>query len=127
MINERAKYTSNTGMAIISAANPNRDGSGTVVSIITGVDSGTLVERVIIKARGNTTRGMVRLFCYMDASNIILLTEVQVPAVTQSATDNSFCASVDLNFKLDSGFQLMASTEKAETFTVTAEGLDWTY
>jgi hypothetical protein len=34
MINERVKYTANTGVGLLSAANANIDGTGTLVSII---------------------------------------------------------------------------------------------
>ncbi|MFZ2205556.1 MAG: hypothetical protein WAV23_03115 [Minisyncoccia bacterium] len=127
MINDRAKYTANTGMGIISVANPNRTGAGTIVSIITGAGSGTLVKSITIKATGNTTHGTVRLYCYYNASWIILLKEIDVRAVTQSAIDQSFSATLKLNFLLGAGYIIKASTENAESFIVTAEGLDWAY
>lgn len=127
MINERAEYTSNTGIATLTAANPNRDGSGTIVSVITGANSGTQIKKIIIKSTGNTTSGMIRLYCYLDASTILLFKEIKVQAVTKSASDHSYYTSLDLNFILASGYQIMASTENAETFIVTAEGLNWTY
>lgn len=126
MINERAKYTANTGVATISTANSNRDGSGSVVSVITGASSGTLVRTITIKSTENTTSGMVRLYCY-NASDTFLFAEVNVRATTKSSEDHSFYAILNLNFKLASGNQIMASTEKAETFIITADGLDWTY
>ena len=122
MINERAKYTANTGIVSISTANSNRNGTGTLGVIITGASNGTLVKRIIIKATGNTTRGMVRIYC-----NANIITEVEVPAVTKSAIDTSFSAVLNLNFKLASTNTLKASTQNAETFIITAEGLDWTY
>jgi hypothetical protein len=127
MINERVKYTANTGIALISAANSSRNGSGTIVSVITGAGNGTLVETITVKATSGTTRGMIRLYCYLNASWIILLREIEVPAVTASAIDHSFSVTINLNFKLGSGYILKASTEKAESFIVTAEGLDWAY
>ncbi|MEK6616874.1 MAG: hypothetical protein AABZ32_12350 [Bacteroidota bacterium] len=61
------QYTANTGMAVISTANGETDGSGTLGTVLTSPASGasgTLVKTVTIKAQGNTTHGMVRLFVY---------------------------------------------------------------
>ncbi|MGZ3949110.1 MAG: hypothetical protein ACXVDZ_12200 [Bacteroidia bacterium] len=127
MINERVKYTANTGMGLISAANTNLDGSGTVVTILTAASNGTLIETVTVKATQTTTRGMVRLFVYDGTNSKTLIHEVQVPPTTASALDHSFVARVPLNLNLKSGYSLLASTQNAETFQVIAEGLDWTY
>lgn len=126
MINERIKYTANTGMGIISTANSNLDGTGTTVGIITAASNGTLIKKITIKAITNTTRGMVRLFT-ADHGTSLLLMEVEVPAVTKSGTDESFVKMLDVNFRLSTGIVLRASTENAESFQVIAEGLNWTY
>lgn len=120
------QYTANTGIAVISTANSNLDGTGTLVNVITGASNGTLIKTVRIKARVNTTQGMVRLFLY-DGTNTKLLEEVEIPAVTKSASDPAFEKVIPLYFTLKSGWILKASTEKAETFNVIAEGLDWAY
>lgn len=121
------QYTANTGMQTISTANSNLDGTGTLSSaIITGASNGTLIKSVTVKAIGNTTQGMVRLFIY-DGSNTKLLTEVAVTAVTKSSNDPAFEVRVPLNYTLKSGWALKASTEKAESFNVLAEGQNWTY
>lgn len=126
MINERVQYTANTGTTVISTANTNLDGTGTLGTVLTASLNGTLIKTVFIKATGNTTRGMVRLFI-TGGGNTRLLAEVQVPAVTKSAIDNSFSAVLNINYDLKSGYILKASTENAESFALTAEGLDWTY
>jgi hypothetical protein len=126
MINERAKYTANTGTALISTANTNLDGSGTLGSVITGASNGTLINTVTIKATGNTTRGMVRLFVY-DGTNTRLLTEVKVPAVTKSGIDHSFERTLYINYSLKASYVLKASTQNAENFSIVADGLDWAY
>ncbi len=125
MLNERVKYTGNTQHAIISRANSNLDGTGTLVDLITGANNGTLVKRIIIKAQGSTTQGMVRIF--FEDRGIWLLREVEVPAVTQSSEDETFIiAIIDDIFYLKATRKLRASTEKGETFIVTAEGLNMT-
>lgn len=129
MIDERAKYTANTGTTLISTANSNLNGTGTLGTVITAASNGTLITRVFIKATTTVTRGMVRLFIY-DGTNTCLLKEVSVNPVTIVTTtgiDQSFEAILDMNFNLKSGECLKASTEIANSFSVTAEGLDWTY
>jgi hypothetical protein len=121
------QYTANTGMAQISTANSNLDGTGTLGTVLTaGNTNGTLVKSVTIKATGNTTDGMVRLFIY-DGTNTRLVGEIHIPAVTKSAQDPAFEVYLETNFALKAGWVLKASTQNAETFNVIAEGLDWTY
>lgn len=130
---ESTKYTANTGMATITTANTSLTGSGTINTdmweVLTAASNGTILQSVVIKAQGNTTPGMVRLFIY-DGTNTKLFTEIPVPAVTQSGTAHSFSRRIDFNgrdFALESGWKLRATTEISETFNVIAEGLDWAY
>ena len=124
---EETQYTANTGMQTISTANSNLDGTGTLSSaIVTGASNGTLIKTVTIKAQANTTQGMVRLFIY-DGSNTKLISEVEIPAVTKSANDPAFELTMDVDYALESGWSLKASTQNAETFNVFAEGLNWAY
>jgi len=125
---ESTNYTANTGMQTISTANTALDGSGTMsAAIITGASNGTQVQSVTVKAQVSiAVAGMVRLFLF-DGTNTKLLTEITVPAVTKSATAHSFSRTVNLDFALKSGWSIKASTEKADTFNVIAEGLDWAY
>ena len=128
MINERVKYTANTGMGLISTGNTALDGSGAgVVTILTAASNGTLIKRVTVKATVNTTRGMVRLFIYDGSNTKTLIREIRVPATTASSMDHSFETTVSLNLNLKSTYTLLASTQNSESFQVIAEGLDWTY
>lgn len=128
---ESTKYTANTAMATVSVANPNLDSTGTLATVLTGAANGTTIQSIVIKATGNTTDGMVRLFIFNPTTGFTrLFMEIPVPAITKSATDHSFSHRIDFGgkgFALKSGFTLRASTEKAETFNVIAEGLDWAY
>ncbi|MGB3949063.1 MAG: hypothetical protein WBM13_13845 [Bacteroidia bacterium] len=125
MISERTKYQAETQSVTISTANPNRNGTGTITPIITGAgpqDYGTIIKRIIIKATGNTTSGMIRF--YLDSGGTpLLFTETPVTAVTKSASDHSFSAVLDINLLLALDNTLSVSTENAETFIVTVEGL----
>lgn len=124
------QYQANTGMVTISTANSNLDGTGTLGTVITGALNGTLIKTVTIKAvdtgSTSTTQGMVRLFID-DTSNVRLLKEIDIPAMGQSSTNPTFEVHLPLNFKLESGFILKASTENGETFNVIAEGLNFAY
>ena len=115
-------------MVRISTANAGLDGSGTVGTVITGASNGTLIQTVIIKASGaHVTRGMVRLFINNGSSTTNLLQEVEIPTIYPSGIDHSFETTINLNYNLKSGYRLYASTENAETFDVTAIGLDYAY
>lgn len=126
MLAERIKFAGNTKVSVLSTANSNLDGTGTIVTLITGATSGTLVKRITIKAQGNTTQGMIRLF-FIGGTNIYLMKEIVIPAITQDATHQTFIAEINEPFYLKATFSLGASTEKGETFIVTAEGQDMTW
>lgn len=125
---EETQYTASTGLVSIATANGERDGTGTLGTVLTGAANGTLIKSVLIKAITNTTQGMIRLFVD-DASgtNIRLIKEILVPAITKASINKAFEARVDLNFVLESGFSLRAGTQNAETFNIIAEGLNWAY
>jgi hypothetical protein len=120
------QYTANTGCVTISTANSNLDGTGTLGTVLTAASNGTLVKSIIIKAQGNTTQGMIRLFVNGGGATE-LISEINVPAITKSSTDPSFEIYMELNYALKSGYILKAATQNAETFNVIAEGLDWAY
>lgn len=120
------QYTANTGMVTISTANSNLDGTGTLGTVITAASLSTLVKTVTIKAQGNTTAGMVRLFVY-NGTITKIIAEVYIPAVTISSTDIAFEQTIMINYVLKTGYLLKASTQNAETFNIIAEGLNYAY
>lgn len=129
---ESTNYTANTGIGLISTANSNLDGSGTLVTVLTAGSSGSgwkgcEIQSVTVKAIVTTTYGMVRLFVY-DGTNTKLLTEIEVPAVIKSGVASSFSRTINLDkFELQAGYSIKASTQNAESFVVTVEALDWKY
>lgn len=126
-INERAKYTANTGMVLISTANSNLDGTGTLGTVLTGASNGTLIKTIIINALTNTTQGMIRLFVYDGSSVTNLIDEIEIPPSVVSGTYPAYSISYDVNYNLKAGFLLKAATQNAESFVVIAEALDWAY
>lgn len=125
MLNERVDLVANTKHAILNTANSNLDGSGTLVTLIGGNSSGTIVKRITIKAQGSTSKGMVRIFFYAGSS--WLMREIEVPAITQSGTVKTFIAVINDIFYLKPSYYLKASTQVGDTIIVTAEGLDMSY
>lgn len=123
--------TPKCGIGQISTANANRDGTGTIDTIFTAGASGSRIDAISLKAVSTTTAGMIRLFIH-DGTNARLLTELPVIAITPSATLPSWEAQLNTNTMtqflpiiLPTGYSLRASTEKAETFNVIAEGGDF--
>lgn len=113
------------GAGQVSAANTNRDGTGTLATILTGAANGTRVHKVTIHATVTTTAGMVRLFID-DLTNKRLWKEIPVTAITVSATVAGFDYVIQLfgedALHLPNGYILKGSTHNAEAINVIAEG-----
>lgn len=113
------------GVVNISTANTNRDGTGTLGTVITGSTNGTRISQIVIKALGATTAGIVRLFIDNGVS-VHLWKEISISAISASDTVIAFSASIDLTGEyaliLPNNYILKAGTEKAESFAVFAEG-----
>jgi hypothetical protein len=120
------QFSGNTGLVTISTANSNLNGSGTLASVVTAAAAGTLIKSVSIKAQGNTTLGMIRFFIY-NGTTSFLISEIEVPPVTQAPVDRSFECRMEINFALAAGWVLKVSTQNAEAFNIIAECTDWTY
>lgn len=121
--------TPRLGVGQISAANTNRDGTGTIVSVLTGVAAGTKVFEVVAQATVTTTAGMVRLYVSLDAgSTWRLFDEIAIPAVTVGANTPAVrAARLYTNLVLrDASCQLGASTHNGEAFNVIAQAGDLT-
>jgi hypothetical protein len=127
MINERAQYTAKTGLVTINTANSNLNGSGTLGTVLTASANGTFIKTIIIKANAETDQGIVRLFIDDGAGNINLISEYLINPTKRSGTYRSVSISTLLNFNLKAGQILKASTHYSNTYTILAEGLDWSY
>lgn len=113
-------------IADISAANTNRDGTGTIVTGFVAGASGARVERIEIKATGTTTAGMVRVFKRLTAGAWKLWREFPVDAITPSATVASFSTRDDyVGEVLIAGMEIGYSTHNAEGFVVHTSGGDF--
>jgi hypothetical protein len=116
-------------VAQVSAANTNRDGTGTIVDLITGVAAGTRINKITIKAIVTTTAGIVRIYFY-DGTNTRLYREVPVTAITVSTSVAGFEYELlfddsDAPVLATNTQKLQASTHNAETFNIIVEAADY--
>lgn len=117
--------TPRIGLGQVSTANTNRDGTGTVATILTGVAAGTRINEIVIEATATTTAGMVRLYLH-DGTNARLFDEFVVTAITPGAAAAAFRTTKTYdNLVLPSAsWSIRASTHNAETFNVIVLGAD---
>jgi hypothetical protein len=113
---------------VISTANTNRDGTGTIVTIFSAGSNGSIIDHIDIVAIGTTTAGVIRLFVH-DGANSRLWKEILVGAITPSTIIAVFMHSIDCSLPanalyLPSGYSLRAAPHNAESFIVHASGGD---
>ena len=106
-----------------ATANTNRDGSGTLATILTGSTYGTRVDRIVCTATVTTTAGMLR-FYIDDGGGSDMFLEVPVTAVTGTATVAEWTKTLvfDRGLIIPSGYVLKSSTHNAENFNIMAFG-----
>lgn len=112
----------------LSAANANRDGTGTLVTLYTAGANGGRVDMVRAKAKGDTTAGMVRVYLSTDAgATKRLIAELVVAAVTVAADvagwEGEWVPSRPL--VVPAAAVLYASTHNAEGINVFGLGGDY--
>lgn len=73
----RFTNTPRIGAVTVSTANTNRDGTGTIATVITGVASGTKISRLVVKATGDPADSVVTIFLH-DGSNFFLFDEFDI-------------------------------------------------
>lgn len=69
--------TARIGFGSVSTANTNRDGTGTIVDILTGVTAGTRIDRLVLQATGDPADSVVTLFIH-DGTSYRLFDEVDL-------------------------------------------------
>lgn len=113
------------GLVQATSANTNRDGTGTIATLLTARAPGTRVERIMAKAAGTTTAGMLRIYLKLASGDAWrLLAEIAVSAVTPSASLAAWSGewAPTNGLSLADGNMLGVSTHNAETFNVAALG-----
>lgn len=126
----QAQYvaTPKNGVAQVSTANTNRDGTGTLATVFTAGASGSRIDALQIQAVATTTVGQVRFFISNDGGTTKrLIGEVAVTAITPSATTQPFNTIIGTGISgsfltkglvLQANALLYASTHNAETFNI---------
>jgi len=110
----------------IATANTNRDGTGTIGTLITGVAAGTRIVEIVVKAVGTTTAGMVRVYIH-DGTTAFLFDEISVAAVASpgASTQTTRVSTLYNNLILpSSSWSVRVSTHNAESINVVALGAD---
>lgn len=122
--------TPKIGVATVSSANTNRDGTGTIATVVTAGSAGTRLRAIHIRAIATTTAGMIRLFLH-DGTTAHLIREIPVSAITPSSNTEAFSAHLTesitpdlLPMTIPTGWSIRAATNNAESFRVTVEGAD---
>lgn len=109
----------------VATANANRDGTGTVATLITGAATGTRIAEIVCQARVTTTAGMVRIFLY-DGTTYRFFDEVAIAAATVSASvKGTRVSTLYSNLVLpNASWSVVVSTHNAESIDVVALGAD---
>ena len=109
----------------VATANTNRDGTGTVATLITGVAAGTRIAEIVVQARVTTTAGMVRVFLF-DGTTYRFFDEISIAAATASASVKATRVSTTYNNLIlpSASWSIVVSTHNAESMDVTAFGAD---
>lgn len=117
--------TPRIGATNIATANTNRDGTGTIATLIAGAATGTRIAEIVCKARGTTTAGQVRAWLY-DGTSYRFLDEYAIGAATVSATVQGVRVSTTYaNLILpNASWSIVVATHNAESIDVIALGAD---
>lgn len=96
-------------------------GFGSLKLLLTAGANGTRVEAVLIQALQTTTAGMIRLWTGTSISNLTMLKEIPVTAVTQSSTAVAFAQTIGLGAVVPAGQSLYVGTSNFEKFSIIVE------
>jgi len=104
------------GVAAVSTANTNRDGTGTIATVLTAGSNGTRIEEIRLQATGDPADSIVTLFLH-DGTNFWLFDEADLgnpAAASTTVAGAEFTATYD-NLVLPSGWSLRAAITVALT------------
>lgn len=115
------------GIAV--TANTNRDGTGTIATVVTGGSNGSRIDWLRITGIATSTVGNVRLFITdSSAGTTRLFRDVEVPAVTVASGTAPWAVEIDYTqtpILLESGDVLGVATDDGEDYVVHAFGGDY--
>lgn len=104
------------GAGKLDTANTNRDGTGTIVTILTAGSSGSKVEEIVVKADGDPADGTVVFYLY-DGSTYYVWDEWDIgnPAAGSATVASYREARQYANLVLENGWSLRASITATPT------------
>jgi len=122
--------TPRIGAVTVSTANTNRDGTGTIATVITAASAGTRILEVVVQSTGDPADGIVTLFLH-DGSTYYLFDEIDHdnPAAGSTTVAAYRTSRTYQNLVLPSGWSLRAACTVALTagvYNVIALGGDLT-
>lgn len=119
--------TAHLAVAELSAANTNRDGTGTIVDLFTPTSFGSRPRMIKAVAKAATTSGMINFFLH-DGTSYKYWTAIPVTAITPSATTVAWEGYMDPAelelLDMQSTWKIGCAPTQAETFNVFAFGAD---
>jgi hypothetical protein len=116
------QIVANTGLVNIATANPNRNGSGTIGTLITA-PTGALVNctqilKITIKATASNDQGLIGIYIY-DGTTYFLISEIPVQATTQTNVQKAYGMITVINkINLKAGYSIGVSTQRANSFNI---------
>lgn len=109
--------TPRAAVAAVSTANTARDGSGTIVDILTGGSSGTIIDEIVVKTTGDPADSIVTIFIH-NGTSYFLFDEFDLgnPAAASTTVTGYREARTYENLRLpSSSFKLAAAITVALT------------
>lgn len=113
--------------ALLNTANTDISGqTGSMVTLVTGTNPGTVIDEIQVSAAGVTTGGAIRMYVRDTGGEITLLAEYPVAAVSTVGVVGGVLNETwklnlrPLNLKLHTNQELRFTTNNAQTFHVTA-------
>lgn len=112
----------------VSTANTNRDGTGTIVNILTAGSSGTLITQITAQSTNDPADGTLTVFLH-DGSNFWLFDEIDYdnPAAASATVSAYRVTRTYTNLVIPSGWSVRVATTVAPTagvFNVFVHGAD---
>lgn len=118
-INESVKYTANTVATAF-------DFGPTLINLLTGASNGTLIKTITIKAYETIIKG--GMYFYINDGSASRLVDVHTAMnQIQSATQDSYEVTFELDYYLKSGNVFQAYMNTVQSYIITVQGLDMSY
>lgn len=117
---------------LVGVGNPTQNkllnGTGNITPIFTSsiASNGSIINSITVSALQSTHSGMVRIFIN-NGVDYKLMMEVVIPETTQSSFQQSYKQELKMDFALQAGFSLGATTENSDSFSIVVNATEWIY